>query len=82
VGARRSRAAGAGASRFYLLCDTDIPWAPDPQRRFPDAVTRDRARRHWRVALESRGLPVAEVAGAGPDRERAAIAAVEQILRA
>lgn len=73
---RRSRAVS-----LYLLCDTDIPWAPDPQRSFPDATSRARARGIWRAALESRGLPFAEIAGRGAARERAAIAAVEPRLR-
>lgn len=66
---------------LYLLCDTDIPWAPDPQRSFSDAASRERARRLWRETLVLRGLPFVEISGEGPARERAAVAAVEQILQ-
>ena len=65
---------------LYLLCDADVPFAPDPQRCFPDAAARERGRQLWRAALESRGLPFVDVRGSWPERESIAIAAVEKIL--
>ncbi len=65
---------------LWLLCDTDLPWAPDPQRSFSDAVSRERGRRLWRETLQARGLPFVEIRGGGADRERAAIEAVERAL--
>lgn len=65
---------------LYLLCDTDIPFAPDPQRCFPEEADRARLRRIWRETLESRGLPFAEIRGAWAAREAAAIAAVSRVL--
>ena len=70
----------AGAIALWLLCDTDVPFEPDPQRSFPDAAGRARARGLWREALEKRGLPFVEIHGDWPARARAAIAAVERIL--
>lgn len=67
-------------SDLWLLCDTDIPWAPDPQRSFPDEAGRERGRRTWREALTSRALPFVEVRGDWATRERTAIAAVEKVL--
>jgi NadR type nicotinamide-nucleotide adenylyltransferase len=72
-----SRARGVA---LWLLCDTDIPWAPDPQRSFPDEAGRERGRRLWRETLVSRGLPFVEISGDWAARERTAIAAVEQML--
>lgn len=66
---------------LYLLCDTDIPFAPDPQRCFPDPADREKCRRIWRGALERRNLPFVEIRGGWTERERAAIAAVEEVLR-
>jgi HTH-type transcriptional regulator, transcriptional repressor of NAD biosynthesis genes len=66
----------------YLLCDADVPFAPDPQRCFPDGPGRERARRIWREALESRGLPFVVIRGEWTERERTAVAAVEEILAA
>ena len=65
----------------YLLCDADVPFVADPQRCFPDEASRARARNVWRDALVTRGLPFVEIRGAWAERERRAIAAVEEILR-
>jgi len=65
---------------LWLLCDTDVPFAPDPQRCFPEAVGREKARQLWREALVSRGLPFVEIRGDWAERERTAIAAVGQLL--
>lgn len=65
---------------LWLLCDTDVPFEPDPQRSFPDVAARARARLIWREALERRALPFVEIRGAWAERERAAIAAAERAL--
>lgn len=65
---------------LYLLCDIDVPFAPDPQRCFPDEEDRRKCMRIWRGALERRHLPFVEIRGGWAERERAAIAAVDQIL--
>lgn len=65
---------------LYLLCDTDLPWEPDPQRAFPDPADRARLRALWRETLVSRGLPHVLIAGRDAAREAQAIAAVETIL--
>jgi NadR type nicotinamide-nucleotide adenylyltransferase len=74
--------AGQRARLFsvYLLCDTDVPFEPDPQRCFPDAPAREHARAIWREALVSRGLPFVEIRGPWAVRERTAIAAVERVI--
>ena len=66
---------------LYLLCDADVPFAPDPQRCFSDDAGRERGRRLWREALLARRLPFEEIRGDWPERERTAIAAVERVLR-
>ncbi|MCX6954105.1 MAG: AAA family ATPase [Verrucomicrobia bacterium] len=65
---------------LWLLCDTDVPWEPDPQRSFPDAEGRARGRRLWREALEQRGLPFVEIRGSWAERERIAVEAVQKLL--
>lgn len=65
---------------LYLLCAPDVPFAPDPQRCFPEVADRERVGRSWREALESRGLPFVEIRGDWAERERTAIAAVERVL--
>lgn len=65
---------------LYLLLDTDVPFAPDPQRCFPDPADREKVRRVWRGALERRGLPFIDIQGDWAARETAAIAAVSELL--
>jgi NadR type nicotinamide-nucleotide adenylyltransferase len=65
---------------LYLLLDTDVPFAPDPQRCFPDPADREKCRRVWRGALERRHLPFVDIRGEWAAREAAAIAAIQAIL--
>jgi len=48
---------------LFLLCLTDIPFEPDPQRCFPDADGRAMCMCVFREALASRGLPYVEIGG-------------------
>ncbi len=65
---------------LYLLLDIDVPFAPDPQRCFPDPADREKCMRLWRGALDRRHLPYALIRGKWAQREQRAIAAVEAIL--
>jgi NadR type nicotinamide-nucleotide adenylyltransferase len=65
---------------LYLLLDIDVPFAPDPQRCFPDDADREKAMRIWRGALERWQLPFVVIRGDWAQREQAAIAAVEALL--
>ncbi|MBP8258009.1 MAG: AAA family ATPase [Opitutaceae bacterium] len=67
---------------IYLLCLTDLPFQPDPQRSFPDEKDRAACMRLWRKTLDDRGLRYVEIAGIGEARFRQACAAVESILNA
>ena len=65
---------------LYLLLDIDVPFAPDPQRCFPDPADREKGLRVWRGALERRQLPHGLISGDWAAREKAAIAAVNRLL--
>lgn len=65
---------------LYLLLDIDVPFAPDPQRCFPEQADREKCWRIWRGALERRQLPFVEIRGDWAAREVAAIAAVAGLL--
>lgn len=65
---------------LYLLCDTDLPWAEDPQRSFPDPADRAWLRDRWLGVLQERHLPFVWVRGRGAERTRGAIDAVTSRL--
>lgn len=63
---------------LYLLLDIDVPFAPDPQRCFPDPADREKCLRIWRGALDRRHLPYELIQGDWAQREAAAVAAVQR----
>lgn len=64
---------------LYLLLDVDVPFAPDPQRCFPDPADREKCMRIWRGALDRRHLPYELIQGDWTRREQRAIEAVDRI---
>lgn len=60
----------------YLLCEVDLPWTADGIRDLPGA--RGAVQAAFVEALERRHLPYRVVTGRGPDRLRAALAALEE----
>ena len=78
--ARTEAARRARATDLYLFCDTDLPWAPDPQRCFPDEEGRAMCRRVFLEKLEEVGARWVRVWGAEAEREARAVAAVELVL--
>ncbi len=77
---REEAARRARATDLFLFCDTDLPWAPDPQRCFPDEAGRAMCRRVFLEKLEATGARWARVWGAEAEREARAAAAVELLL--
>jgi len=65
---------------LYLLLDIDVPFAPDPQRCFPDPADREKCMRIWRGALDRRHLPCELIQGDWAQREQRAIAAISRLL--
>jgi NadR type nicotinamide-nucleotide adenylyltransferase len=63
---------------FYLMCDIDVPFAPDSIRYFPDAADRAKMLALSRVELEKRKLPFAFIRGARDVRFAAAVEAITQ----
>ena len=59
---------------LYLLCNTDLPWEPDPLRENPD--DRDRLLTRYKQELEVRGLSYTLISGKGQARVEMAIDAI------
>jgi NadR type nicotinamide-nucleotide adenylyltransferase len=78
--ARAEAETRAQATPLFLLCAADVPFAPDPQRSFPQPEDRNRLDRAWRAALVARRRSFVEIRGDWPLRERTATAAVENLL--
>jgi NadR type nicotinamide-nucleotide adenylyltransferase len=64
---------------LYLLCNTDLPWKPDPLRENPH--DRERLFGMYKRELESRGLPHAVIGGIGSERLNNAVEAVNRMLK-
>ena len=60
---------------LYLLCNTDIPWEPDPLRENPE--DRERLFELYKTELEERKLPYAIIGGTGKERLENAIRVVD-----
>ncbi len=52
----------------YLLCRTDLPWATDPLREYPDLETRERLFHIYKDLLVNQSVPWAEVGGQAGER--------------
>lgn len=60
---------------LYLLCNTDLPWEPDPLRENPG--DRERLFELYKKELSDRQLPYAIISGKGKERLENAIRAVD-----
>ncbi len=65
---------------LYLLCDTDLPWNPDPLREYPDLEERRRIFCYYLDYLSNQPTPWAMISGREEDRLRSAILAVDQFM--
>jgi HTH-type transcriptional regulator, transcriptional repressor of NAD biosynthesis genes len=63
---------------LYLLCDIDVPFAPDSIRYFPDPTTRAKMFAQCRTELETRKLAFVTIRGSREERLTQAIKAVSQ----
>ncbi|MCD2423962.1 AAA family ATPase [Niabella pedocola] len=65
---------------LYLLCNTDLPWAPDALREYPDLQTREELFRIYKSLLIDQDTPWVEIKGSGVNRLHMAIKAVDGLL--
>ncbi len=63
---------------LYLLCNTDLPWAQDELREYPDLETREKLFRIYKDLLINQDTPWIEIQGSEQRRHLSAIEAVDQ----
>ncbi|SEA11423.1 nicotinamide-nucleotide adenylyltransferase, NadR type [Arachidicoccus rhizosphaerae] len=68
---------------YYLLCDIDLPWAPDPLREYPDPAMRQNLFNHYLDLLMHQQTPFSIINGQGAARLHKAIGVVDrEVLKA
>jgi NadR type nicotinamide-nucleotide adenylyltransferase len=65
---------------LYLLCNTDLPWAKDELREYPDNATREKLFLFYKEEMTEQQTPWVIINGIGEERLRNAIDAVEKII--
>lgn len=64
----------------YLLCRTDLPWATDVLREYPDLATREKLFHIYRDILVNQAVPWVEIGGLADQRLQRGIEAVDKLL--
>lgn len=63
---------------YYLLCDIDLPWAPDPLREYPDPAMRQNLFNHYLDLLIHQHTPFGIIKGEGIQRLHHAIVQLDR----
>lgn len=64
--------------RFYLLCQPDIPWEPDPLREHP--TERWALYQRYQALLDAQSLPYRPLSGPHAERLARALAEIRKVL--
>jgi NadR type nicotinamide-nucleotide adenylyltransferase len=65
---------------LYLLCDIDVPFAPDDIRYFPDPATRAKMFAQCRAELQTRKLKFVMIRGSHEQRFEGAMKAITELF--
>ncbi len=65
---------------LYLLCNIDLPWAPDVLREYPDPAPREQLFRMYHDILINQYTPWTIISGDTEERLQSAITATSRIL--
>ncbi len=64
---------------LYLLCNTDLPWAPDRLREYPDLKMRRKIYHYYKDALVNQENPWVDISGNYEERFLKAVEAVDRL---
>lgn len=62
---------------LYLLCKTDLPWAKDDLREYPDLETRETLYKIYLDMMINQHVPWVEISGTDNERTQKAIRAID-----
>ena len=65
---------------FYLLCNIDLPWAPDEMREYPDEKPRQELFSIYKDLLINQNIPWGIVSGINQNRLKNAIQLIDAVL--
>ncbi len=65
----------------YLLCDIDLPWAPDEMREYPNEQPRQELFTIYKELLMNQNTPWGIVNGLGAERTNNAIEIIEKLIK-
>jgi len=65
---------------YYLLCNIDLPWAPDEMREYPDEKPRQELFSIYKDILINQNTPWGVVSGQGDERTKNAIQLIDQFF--
>lgn len=65
---------------LYLLCNTDLPWAADPLREYPDLKKRQKIYQFYLDAMINQRVPWVDISGGYEERLEKAINYVDRFL--
>ena len=65
---------------LYLLCSTDLPWAPDVLREYPDLESREKLFHIYKDILINQNTPWVEITGDHDGRLNKAIGVVDKLI--
>jgi NadR type nicotinamide-nucleotide adenylyltransferase len=66
---------------LYLLCNTDLPWAKDELREYPDLTMRQRLFKMYKDIVINSGMPWVEIGGTEGQRLHKAIRSIDHIFQ-
>jgi len=66
---------------LYLLCNPDLPWAPDSLREYPDLKTRERIYHFYKEAMVNQKTTWTDIKGNYEERFQQAVAAIDAMLK-
>ncbi|HUR65879.1 MAG TPA: ATP-binding protein [Chitinophagaceae bacterium] len=67
---------------LYLLCNIDLPWAPDELREYPDLATRQKLYHMYEDLMINQDIPWVDISGDREERLAKAVKATNAILKA